>query len=72
MDKQEIVFQQTLEYLGKNHKNKGGKSDKFYEIVITVDNSRRYKRYVETRRWGKYGATGQIKVLEHWYLDQAL
>jgi predicted DNA-binding WGR domain protein len=56
------IFRDRVEWLGKNHGNASGKSDKFYEIVIVPQNG----TYVETRRWGRFGANGQTKVLTHY------
>lgn len=56
------LFFERLEWLGSNHANKSGQSDKFYEITISKEDG----RFVETRRWGRFGAKGQTKVLRHW------
>jgi predicted DNA-binding WGR domain protein len=64
---QEILYDR-VEWLGKNNKVKGNQSDKFYEITVVLQGT----TFVETRRWGKYGAKGQTKVLEHYYEYSAL
>lgn len=61
MAEQKVLFDVTLEYLGKNDKNRSNKSDKFYQIVVTIDG---YAQYIQTRTWGKYGTKGQTKVLK--------
>lgn len=62
------IFRERVEWLGKNHANQSGKSDKFYEIVVVEQNG----HHIETRRWGKYGAKGQVKVLTHYSEYSAL
>jgi len=58
----EPVAHERLEWLGANHANKSSKSDKYYEITIHEEGN----FYVETRRWGRFGAKGQTKVLTHY------
>ena len=62
MTEQNHVLHERLEWLGANHDNASGKSDKFYEV--TVDHNDLY--FTETRRWGRFGAKGQTKVLQHY------
>jgi len=74
MSDQEPIFHQIVEYLGKNHDNASGKSDKFYEVTVTPAGNPDFAKvygmgnFVETRRWGKYGAKGQTKVV--WHLSE--
>jgi predicted DNA-binding WGR domain protein len=69
-DEQEPLFHQRLEYLGANHDNQGGQSDKFYEIRVDPDRLR--GGYAETRKWGKFGANGQTKVIGHFSAAMAI
>jgi len=64
MSEQTTIFHKRLEWLGPNSDNASRKSDKFYEITITTNGGR---SFVETRRWGRYGAKGQTKVVQHSY-----
>lgn len=63
MTEQKVIFDKTLEYLGKNDKNRSNKSDKFYQIVITMENT---TLFIETRTWGKYGTKGQSMTINHY------
>ena len=63
MDEQAPVFQDRVEWLGANYNNASMASDKFYEVrVYAIPNGR---TFYEERRWGKYGAKGQTKTVEH-------
>jgi predicted DNA-binding WGR domain protein len=56
-DLKEPILHKYLEYVGSNHKNVSGKSNKFWEVAI-------FKKgggYMLVRRWGKYGSKGQLK-----------
>jgi predicted DNA-binding WGR domain protein len=66
----EQIFHERLEWLGRNFENKSGKSDKFYEVTITVDADG--GKYTETRRWGRFGTKGQTKRLTHYSRYQAV
>ena len=46
-----------LEFVGANDKNVSGKSNKFWEVAIFKKGG----AWIVVRRWGKYGAKGQIK-----------
>lgn len=62
-ERKQILFER-LEYLGANAQNKGGKSDKFYEVEVVCNGG---STYVETRRWGAFTTTKpQSKVLQHY------
>jgi predicted DNA-binding WGR domain protein len=63
MSEEKTIFHERVEWLGRNHKNASGKSDKFYEITVLWNGGH---SYVETRRWGRYGSKGQTKVLRHY------
>ena len=56
-DLKEPILHKYLEFVGSNDKNVSGKSNKFWEIAIFKYGS----TYKVVRRWGKYGAKGQIK-----------
>ena len=58
------IFNERLEMLAFNPKNKSGKSNKFYQIVVEGRND--LSVYNETRRWGKYGTKGQVKIITHY------
>lgn len=62
------IFQERVEWLGANHANASGKSDKFYEVTVTHEDG----AFVETRRWGRFGAKGQTKAVRHYSEWQAL
>lgn len=62
------IFFERVEWLGPNEANTSRKSDKFYEVEVTVSGA----QYVETRRWGRYGAKGQTKVVTHYYKESAV
>ena len=57
------IYSARVEWLGANYDNASRKSDKFYEIVVTATAN---GRFIEKRRWGKYGATGQTKIINHY------
>lgn len=62
VNSEEPIFHARLEFLGSNSQNKGGKSDKFYEVTVR----RVAHHYEELRRWGKYGISGQTKIVKHY------
>ncbi len=63
MTEQAPVFRDRVEWLGSNHANTCGTSDKFYEVrVYAIPNGR---SFYEERRWGRYGTKGQTKTIEH-------
>lgn len=68
MSETKEIYRDRVEWLGKNHANASGKSDKFYEVTVIAQNG----HYIETRRWGKYGAKGQVKVVTHSWETYAL
>ena len=58
------IYMARVEYLG-------GKSDKFYEMSVYADAN---GGFIEKRRWGRYGAKGQTKIVYHhseWYATQS-
>ena len=55
-----------VEFVGANHKNVSGKSNKFWEAAVF----KRGSKFIFVRRWGKYGAKGQVKEQE-FYSDYA-
>jgi len=63
------IFHERVEWLGRNYENKSSKSDKFYEITIESNGGR---TYTETRRWGRWGTTGQTKEIPHRLLHRAI
>jgi predicted DNA-binding WGR domain protein len=68
-DEQSPLFFERVEYLGANHDNHSGQSDKFYEIRVDTTNT---GEYVETRKWGKFGANGQTKAIRHYSAAMAI
>lgn len=62
MSNENTLYQDRVEWLGANHANQSGKSDKFYEVTVAQVG----ERFVELRRWGRYGAKGQTKTLTHY------
>jgi predicted DNA-binding WGR domain protein len=53
-----------VEWLGANHANKSGKSDKFYEITITPETEQQWGDgwwWRVVARYGKFGTKGQTK-----------
>lgn len=64
-----MIFSERVEWLGSNHSNASGKSNKFYEVVVETDTQ---GRFLEQRRWGKYGTRGQTSEIVHWNERQAL
>lgn len=68
-DQDQCNFHARVEWLGPNSKNQSRKSDKFYEVCVLQAGP--YK-HVERRRWGKWGAEGQTKEIEHFYQHRAL
>ena len=61
------IFHERVEWLGHNPDTASCCSDKFYEITITERGF-----YVETRRWGRWGTTGQTKEIPHRLLHRAI
>ena len=60
-----------LEFVGSNESNVSGKSNKFWEAAIFQEGG----VYTLVRRWGKFGAKGQIKRQEfhaEWAAENAL
>ena len=57
-----------LEFVGKNAENVSGQSNKFWEAAIFKKDD---YDYVFVRRWGKYGAKGQIKEQNYQRLRHA-
>jgi predicted DNA-binding WGR domain protein len=59
----EPIYFVRLEYVGENSANVSNKSDKFWEVaVFPTDDG----RFTVVRRWGKFGARGQIKPETAW------
>ena len=65
----DYILDERLEWLGVNHANQSGKSDKFYAVTLHQDSG---GDYIETRRWGRYGTKGQSKVLRHLFKFDAV
>ncbi len=65
-----------LEYVGANDKNTSGKSNKFWEVAVFHNPNYKEPRgglpFLVVRRWGKYGAKGQIKVEHSWNESAAI
>lgn len=66
----ETIFHERLEYFGMNVKNTGGQSDKFYEVKVESDTQN--SEFIETRTWGRYGASGSEKVIRHYARAMAI
>lgn len=66
----ETIFHERLEYFGMNTKNTGGQSDKFYEVKVETDSQN--NEFIETRTWGRYGASGSQKVILHYARSMAI
>jgi predicted DNA-binding WGR domain protein len=56
-DLKDPILHKYLEFVGSNDKNVSGKSNKFWEIAVFKYGA----QFKVVRRWGKYGAKGQIK-----------